>query len=426
MVSPERDGSPSEKVYADLQNVKAVGLSSSEDNISSVELPVPPDRLNQETSVFPNGIFSGSFPHNSVTAAPTDIDMSTSVGLIPGLTLPQSSFICPQVFAPPNIDVQQAFKPNSTVSTLSSKESTNILSSNPQLVSLHCGPVSHTPESFVTTSIQPVAAVNKHLVVNSVNLSNTNDSNLARATQKLELPQSLQIRPLQKPTQGMHDLINYNKVDSPDVLLNGQGKTKTKSKTNPCKKSKPFQSKDPSVSFSQPGHCQVIVETGNKTNTSKHQISLLNLPTTVFISDGNFKPVEINNSLLHVLNPAPPSNLQNSCVKVSNLDSKEKDKTKKTLSSKIKEITERIQKDETKHNSVHSLEEIQEAVQTQSLGSIPVHVDTSVKPACLPALTEVPVPTSEPASLEEMSSHNHDADSSKLKGKLNLYILTTK
>lgn len=405
----DRETSPTGKVYTDLQNVKPIRISPETEPLTSVA-ELETEKISDDTNAYSSGIFNvGTFSQTGLGTVAPELDLTSGIGLISGLSLPQSGFICPQVFAQASSELQQICKTNLTSNTqisMPNKEPVNVLTSLPQQLTVQCLQPSHSAETTVTIDCQtakPIVSCNPQLV-----MSGEVNTSISRRQQKLDIPASLKIV---SPDKQKISVASTDDGALKSIILNGHEKMSNLKSLLPdtTKKVNVVKNKDQTFALTNSGQCEIIVNKDMKLAGSKPQISLVSLPT-VLISDSDFKSTQYSKSFLHVIEPITTT--ANTCVKTNTLESKEreKDKTKKTLSSKIKEITERIKKDETsKHNSNHGVEDFVEMEHVESL-------DVSGRVVVTSASENVSV---DAGVIDETSTHSHDGESTKLKGNSN-------
>jgi len=413
------DPSSSGKIYTDLQNVKAFRMSPDSEHLTTIS-DLGADKFTDDTNAFSNSLFNvGTFGHTGLNTVPTDLDMSQSIGLISGLTLPQTGFICPQVFAQASSDLQQMCKSNLTNTnhiSVPSKDIGNTLTSmaHPQVQCVQPNRLLETPLLLDNqSSRQSLPSLTIHEPIT------LGETNATRRLHKLDIPASLKVVSPEK--QKLNKIISGKSLPEnaqKDLLhvLNGSEKElKPNSEIQePGKKLNvaSIETKEQTIVLANGGQCEIIVDKNGTVTASKPQISLVSLPT-VLISDPNFKSTH----LLQVLDPlttqsnisSKVSLVENPSSKMSLVESKEKDKSKKTLSSKIKEITERIRKDETTKLSIHSA--CEEYGEVDALEAIDIGSRLLVTATTPPGGS-----TLETAVIDESSTHSHDGEGAKCKG----------
>lgn len=397
-VLADRENSPTEKVYTDLQNVKAIRISPTIDNVTTVSELSDDRALGQDHGAFSNNVFNiGMLQQSGINAQVPELDLSSNIGLI---SVPQTGFYFPQTSA----DLQQTCKPYPASGTHPSKEMVNIS----QLLSIQCSPSTHTTQPTVTVTSQH----EKPLVSGATEVHgvSSGEANLTRRTHRLEIPPSL--KPVscekQKPVPTTQDI-------TVDIFSNGQNKKlqKYKSLLHVSKKPQVLENREKTLSIGKMNAGEFIVENSEKVNcTSEPQLSLVNLPT-VLISNGNIKSTDYSKSLINVIDQPTSTAPINS--KATAVDGKERDKSKKglkNLSSKIKEITERIKKDETRQNPDQSIEDLADTEPA-------FNVETRDKPTETVAMETVSM---EMGTVDEISGQIQDIEASKLKGGCFLLI----
>ncbi|KAH3862043.1 uncharacterized protein LOC127866134 [Dreissena polymorpha] len=211
--------------------------------------------------------------------------------------------------------------------------------------------------------------------VHSTHMSAMDDQNIKRRTHRLDLPDSLKtnqsgqyINGIHVPTTSLKSMKSDSPVNTTGVQMNGLSVTKSNEQFN----NNPIQrdnagftalnnNNNTSINDLSPGEI-VITNSSNPgeiivKRSTKGAFSLLSMPLV-------FESQELTNNSQYsktiIVQPLDESPANGKPIKTNGnvTDSKEKDKPRKTLSSKIKEITERIKKDEetTKLHTIHQNE----------------------------------------------------------------------